>query len=123
MPITLKKALILVLLAYLFIIFKSVKHRKMRINYLITWTVIEVSLIIALFVPNFVDNLSNWLGFKVPSNMIFTAAIFLIFYLLFDISKLITSEQNRNNTLIQEISILKEKVEKLEKTEKENNDE
>ena len=120
MPIALKKALVIILVLYLFVIFQSVKHRKMRINYLITWIIIETALIVGLFVPNFVENLSNWFGFKVPINMIFTAAIFIILYLLFDLSKLLTSEQNRNATLIQEMSIMKKRIEELEEKEKEN---
>ena len=47
--------------------------------------------------------------------MIFSIAIFIILYLLFDLTKLITKEQNNNVLLIQEISLLKKKIKELEK--------
>lgn len=112
---SLKIALVVILLIYLFIILKSVKKKNMRINYLIFWSITGILLIIALLVPNFVDNVSKFLGFELPINMIFSFAIFIILYLIFDLTKLITKEQNKNITLIQEISMLKKRVEELEK--------
>lgn len=115
---SLKIALVVILLIYIFIILKAVKKKNMRINYLIFWSITGILLIIALLVPNFVDNVSKFLGFELPINMIFSFAIFIILYLIFDLTKLITKEQNKNITLIQEISILKKRVEELEKDNK-----
>lgn len=119
---SLKIALVVILFIYLFIILKSVKRKNMRINYLIFWSITGVLLIVALAVPNFVEDVSRWLGFELPINMIFSFAIFIILYLIFDLTKQITKEQNKNITLIQEISILKNKVEELEKNIKNKND-
>ncbi len=117
MQTTLKIALIVILLIYLFCISKSVKRKNMRINYLIFWAIIGVILIIALIAPNFVENISNSLGFGLPINMIFCFAIFVILYLIFDLTRLITKQENKNILLIQEISMLKKRVEELEKIE------
>ena len=114
MPITLKIALIVILLIYLLVILKAVKKKNLRINYLIFWSITGIILIIALLAPNFVETVSTFLGFELPINMIFSAAIFIVLYLIFDLTKLITKEQNQNIKLIQEISILKKKVEELE---------
>lgn len=118
MQTPLKIALIVILLIYLFCISKSVKRKNMRINYLIFWSIIGIILIIALIAPNFVENISNSLGFGLPINMIFCFAIFVILYLIFDLTRLITKQENKNTLLIQEISMLKKRVEELEKTEK-----
>jgi len=117
---SLKIALVVILLIYLFVILKAVKKKNMRINYLIFWSIIGIILIIALCVPNFVDNISKFLGFELPINMIFSFAIFIILYLIFDLTKLITKEQNQNITLIQEISMLKKRVEELENKNKDD---
>ena len=117
MQTSLKIALIIVLLIYILCILRAVKKKNMRINYLIFWSLMGVILIIALIAPNFIENASNFLGFGLPINMIFSIAIFIILYLLFDLTKLITKEQNKNVLLIQEISILKKRVEELEKKE------
>ena len=113
--ISLKIALIIVLLIYLLCILRAVKKKNMRINYLIFWSIMGIVLIVSLIAPNFIENASNFLGFGLPINMIFSIAIFIILYLLFDLTKLITKEQNKNVLLIQEISLLKNKVEELEK--------
>ena len=114
----LKIFLVVILFIYLFLIVKSVKNKNMRINYLIFWSITGIALIIALCVPNFVDNVSKWLGFELPINMIFSLAIFIVLYLIFDLTRQITKEQNKNITLIQELSMLKKRVEELEKKEK-----
>ena len=117
MQISLKMALILIVLIYIFSIMKSVKRKNMRIGYLIFWSITGIILIISLIIPNLVENISNLLGFAMPINMIFSAAIFVILYLIFNLTILISKEQNKSVLLIQEISMLKKRVEELEKKE------
>ena len=114
MQLSLKIALIIIVLIYLFCITKAVKRKNMRIGYLIFWSIIGVMLIIALLIPNLVENISKLLGFEMPINMIFSAAIFVILYLIFNLTILISKLQNRNVVLIQEVSMLKKRVEELE---------
>ena len=114
MQISLKIALVVILLIYLFCISKSVKRKNIRMNYLVFWSITGIMLIVALLAPNFVENISKLLGFELPINMIFSAAICIILYLTFDITKQITKAQNENVTLIQEISIMKKRIEELE---------
>ena len=118
MALTLKIALVLIVLLYIFFILKAVKRKDMRINYLVFWSIIGVILIVALLIPNLVENVSKAIGFEIPLNMIFSAAIFVILYLIYDLTTLISKEQKKNVMLIQEISLLKDRIEKLEKEEK-----
>lgn len=120
MQISLKIALIIIMLIYLFCIAKSVKRKNMRIGYLIFWSIIGAGLIVALIVPNLVDNVSKLIGFEVPINMLFSGAIFIILYLIFHLMTLISKDEKKTTLLIQEISMLKQRVEKLEKKEEEN---
>lgn len=115
MQLPLKIALICILLIYLFCILKAVKRKNMRIGYLIFWSITGVILIISLLIPNLVDNISSKLGFEMPINMIFSIAIFIILYLIFDLTIIISKEEKKNTMLIQEISMLKKRVEDLEK--------
>ena len=115
MQSTLKIALILVVLIYIFCILKAVKKKKMKIRYLIFWAIIGVAFIIAILIPNLVENVSKFIGFEMPINMIFSGAIFIILFLLFDLMIAVTREHNKNVLLIQEISMLKKRVEELEK--------
>ena len=100
MQTPLKLALIVIVLIYIFCILKAVKKKKMRIGYLIFWTITGVMLIISLLIPNLVENISDLLGFEMPINMIFSAAIFVILYLIFHLTILISKEQNKNVLLL-----------------------
>lgn len=115
MQISLKLALIIVLLIYIFSILKAVKKKNMRIGYLIFWSIIGIILIVALCIPGLVENVSKMIGFEMPINMIFSAAIFVILYLIFNLTTLISREQRKNVLLIQEISMLKARIDELEK--------
>lgn len=121
MQTNLKIALIIVVLIYIFFILRSVKRKNMRIGYLIFWSITGGILIVALLIPNLVENISNALGFGMPINMIFSIAIFIVLYLIFDLTILISKEQNKNTLLIQEISMLKKRVDELEKKEEKVN--
>ena len=115
MQISLKIALIAVVLIYILCTLKAVKKKKMRIGYLIFWIIIGFALIISLIIPNLVENVSKLIGFEMPINMIFSAAIFLILYLIFDLTIMVSKQYNENVLLTQEISMLKKRVEELEK--------
>ena len=117
MQTNLKIVLIVVVLIYIFFILRAVKRKYMRIGYLAFWSITGGILIIALLIPNLVENISSILGFGIPINMIFSIAIFIILYLIFNLTILISKEQNRNTLLIQEISILKKRIIELEKKE------
>ena len=111
---TLRMALIIIMLIYLIFIAKAVKKKNMRISYLILWMIIGIFLIVALIFPTFIENISSFIGFEVPINMIFSAAIFVVLYFIHELMRLISKEEKKNINLIQEVSLLKKRVEELE---------
>lgn len=114
MHISLRIALIIIMIIYVFFIAKAVKRKNMRISYLIFWMIIGFFLIGALIFPKLVDSISDFIGFEVPINMIFSLAIFIVLYFIHELMRLVSEEEKKNTILIQEISILKKKVEELE---------
>ena len=118
MQLTLRIALIFITLTYLFVIIKAIKNKKMQISFSVFWIITGLILIIAIAIPNMIENISNLLGFSLSVNMIFCVAIFLLFYLVFNLNILISKENKKNTLLIQEISILKKRIDELENGEK-----
>lgn len=114
MSVSLKVALIIILLIYWIMIIRSVRKKNLRINYLVFWLILGIAMIIALVIPDLADNISRLIGFELPINMIFSFAIMVLMYLLYDLTKQITKEQNKNTMLVQELSILKKRVDELE---------
>lgn len=105
---------ILIVLA-IFIIIRSIKNKKLQLSFSIFSIVTGLLMIIALAVPSLIENISSLLGFEVASNMLFLVAIFMIFYLIFRLMVIVSAEYKKNVKLIQEVSMLKNKIEELEK--------
>lgn len=114
MQLTLRVALLVITCIYILVILKAIKHKKMQISSSLFWLLTGIVLIIALLIPNLMDIISSILGFKLTVNMIFCVTIFIAFYLIFKLTILLSKQSQKNVTLVQEVSILKKRVEKLE---------
>ena len=114
MPLVLKIGLAIVIVLAIFIILKNIKKGKLQLSFSIFSIITGILLIIALAVPSLLENISSFLGFEVPSNMLFLVSIFVLFYLIFRLMIIVSSEYKKNVKLVQELSILKTKVEKME---------
>ena len=118
MQISLNVVLIMITLIYLFLILKAIRKKKLQMSFSIFWLITGVLLIIALLIPNLVETISVVLGFEVPANMVFCITIFVSFYLIFNLTISLSKENRKNTLLIQELSMLKKRVEELEKNAK-----
>lgn len=115
MQLSLRIALIIITLIYLLFILRAIKRKKLQISLSIFWILTGVILMISIAIPNFIDKISRWLGFELTTNMIFCITIFIAFYLIFNLMILISDLKRKNVKLIQEISILKNRVDKIER--------
>lgn len=115
MAINLKIALIIMTLIYVGLMLKKIREKKMQLSFAIFWIISGALLILSIIIPNFIEDLTKLLGFEVPSNMLFCITIFTAFYLIFNLTMKLSKEYQNNVLLIQEISLLKKRVEKLEK--------
>ena len=114
MPLTLRIALIAITLIYILLILRSIRRKKMNVSFSIFWIIAGFILIIFAIVPNMVEAISKMLGFEAPSNMLFVLTIFIAFYLIFNLTTIISQENKKNVLLVQEVSLLKKKVKELE---------
>ena len=121
MGLTLRIALIVVTVIYLFFILRAIKHKKVQLSFSVFWILTGLVLVIALAIPNLVENISHLLGFELTVNMIFCLSIFICFYLIFNLNIILSKENKKNILLVQEISLLKKRVEDLEEKQKEKN--
>ena len=114
MLLNLRIAFIVVVLVFIFIILREIRRKKINITFSLFWLIIGGLLILAVAVPNLIETLSKLIGFETPSNMLFVIAIFIAFYSIFNLTLIASKEYKKNIILIQEVSLLKEKVIKLE---------
>lgn len=118
MSITLKISLIVLLLLSIVLIVRRLKHQNISIRYGVLWILLIFLLIISVAFSKVYFILSDFLGFEKPSNMIFLLGFFLLFYLIFILLTSISKLNDKVKNLVQEVSILKQKVANNEKKEK-----
>lgn len=117
MTTNLRIALIIITLIYITLIMKAIKNKRVQTSLCTFWIISGILLIISLIIPNFIEILTEVLGFEVPANMIFCITIFVAFYLIFNITIKLSKVYQDNIHLVQEISKLKYKLSKLENEE------
>lgn len=112
MNINLKLSLIILLILQLVLIINRVKRKKMTMKYASFWILLIIIMSIVVIFPGIVFKLSSIAGFEEASNMIFLLGFFFLFYVSFIITTSISIQNEKIKTLIQEVSLLKESVEK-----------
>lgn len=114
MTLNLKIGIVVVITLAICIIVKNIKSKKLQLSFSIFSILTGIVLIIALLIPSLIEKISNFLGFEIASNMLFFISIFVIFYLIFRLMIIASDEYKKSVKLIQEISILKNRVKNLE---------
>ena len=114
----LKIGLVIITAIYILLILKEIKRKKIQIALSTFWLTSGILLIIAILIPNLVENITKLLGFEVPANMLFCITIFVAFYLIFQLTMRVSKVYTNNISLVQEISLLKNRVNELEKEKK-----
>ncbi len=112
MDFTLKIFLLLILLFQFILIVKTIRRKKLSMKYGSFWIFLLIIMAIVVIFPNILFKLSNLFGFEVASNMIFLIGFFFLFYIIFILTTSISIQNEKIKLLIQEISILKESVDK-----------
>ena len=120
MALNLRIGLSIVIIIVILLIIKNIRSKKLQLSFAIFSIVTGILMIIALTVPSLLDNVSKFWGFELASNMLFLVGIFIIFYLIFSLMIIVSSEYKKNVKLVQEVSMLKKKLEQLEEKVDEN---
>ncbi len=112
MSIRLRVFLIVSTLIFIIGIINSIKKNDVNIKYSLIWLFSGILIIVVTLIPNLLEILSDFLGFELVSNMIFLLAILLLLVLSYSFTVILSRHAKRIRLLTQEISILKERVDK-----------
>lgn len=114
MPNNLKVGLILVGLLLLVVVFTILKRGRMPIKYALLWVIPGATILFLAIFPEIFIIIMDFCGFKTISNLVIGMLLLLIFFILMGLTILIAGQTTKINLLIQELSILKKKVELFE---------
>lgn len=108
------EALIFVIVMTIIII-SIVKRGRISVKYSLVWLFSIFTILLAAIIPNFVQTVANFFGFQTMSNMIFCLLFAILIFICISLTIIVSGQKEKTRLLIQEVSILKEKVEKNEK--------
>lgn len=103
------------LLVLLFYIIRMIRKRDLEVKYALSWMGAIVVLLIFDAFPPIMGMLAGLLGIEVPSNWLFILGFCFFILLVLSLTIALSKLSNKNKDLIQEIALLKQRVEILEK--------
>lgn len=109
--------LLALLLFQLFLIICTIKRKKLSMKYGSFWIFLIIIMFVIVIYPKLLLSISSFFGFEVASNMIFLLGFFFLFYIIFILTTSISIHNEKIKLLIQEVSLLKESVDKNGKKE------
>lgn len=89
---------------------------KMYVKYSLIWLFSSLALFIAILFPGILNSITSLFGFQVASNMIFALLIGMLMFVCISLTIIISSQNEKIKLLIQEVSTIKAKTERKEKT-------
>lgn len=112
MPI--KLVIVMIITAILLVIISTHYLVKGRIpeKYALLWYAFSLLILILSLIPNVLTFLAKLLGFQLVSNMVLVLLIGILFLLVMALTIMIAGQKKKTTLLIQELSILQEKVDK-----------
>lgn len=105
----------LIIVAVALIVLTTIILRKGRISekHALLWYAMSCIILLAGIIPNVFTSIANQLGFKVMSSFIIGVFIGILIMLTMALTVMIAGQKKKTTLLIQEVSLLKEEVEKL----------
>ena len=109
--------LILIVSSFLFflLVFNMVRVKRLELRYAMPWILISLVLLFLPLFPKIIDGLSYLLHIKEAVNTVFLFIIFFLLLMDFTLTLSLSRNANKVKILVQEIGLLKQKQEALEK--------
>jgi len=105
---------IIITFCFLAYIGKLVIKGKLREEYSFVWIIVTIILVIFSFWRNGLEVIAKMLGVYAAPNLVFMAAIFVIFIYLIHLSVVVSKLQSNNKELAQKIAFLQNKIKEKE---------
>ena len=91
-----------------------VRKRRVSIKYSLVWLFPCFVLIIFTLWPGFMVSITKLVGFQTASNMVITALVCFLLIINLALTLIVTNQKDKIRLLIQEVSIIKSELKKME---------
>lgn len=110
MSINLQIVSCLFILTILILIIYILRKGRITVKYALVWIMAAIILLLFLVFPGLFIGLTKLLGFNIGSNMVFAGLIALLMFINIILTVIVSGQNNKIRLLIQEVSMLKEKI-------------
>ena len=93
---------------------RMIHRRRLKLGYSLLWMLVAVVMLLAVLFPEAVSWLSSVMGIELPINMVLTVFAGLSTMLMFYLTSILSREDARIRSLIQQIGLLEQRVRELE---------
>lgn len=108
-------ALVIYALAWVVVLVVAIRKQKISIRYSIVWFAMALAIFIVGAFPGIIELINRLFGFAIIANLIVGFLMALLSAVTLVLTFYITKQKKQINMLIQEVSILKRRVEENEK--------
>ena len=115
MDISLKIFAFIVILFYFVVVLGFLRKKKFDLKYSLLWLLAGIIMFLVVAFPNFIICVTGKMGIKVASNGIFAICILLEIVIMISMTAALSDFANRIKVLTQNIAILENRIRKLEK--------
>ena len=117
---TLRTVLILAVICYFIIILKFLKDKALSLKYTLLWLFAGLVMGILVVFPGILLRFINLIGIQSNMNGLFIFAIAFIIMILMSLTSIVSRQNRKIRTLIQELGILEKRIRELERKKEDN---
>jgi len=107
--------LIIASVAFFIFILNMVRTKKLELKYALTWLLTSLAFVLLSIFPQILFFLAGILHIELPVNALYLCVIFLLMMIVFTLTVAVSRQALRIKTLVQEIGLLKEAIERMKK--------
>lgn len=115
MNIHLRIFLIIFALLLIVLILKLINSRKLPIKYSLFWLFAAILIFLVGIIPNFINVFTSLIGFQTTSNLVIGIILVIVLIITLLLTLIISEQKQRIILLMQEVSLLKNKIKDLRK--------
>ncbi|WP_274641852.1 DUF2304 domain-containing protein [Streptococcus equinus] len=99
----------IVIILFVVYSFHLIKKDKLSIRYSLSWYILSVILLIAVWFPNLLVILAKILGIYSPINLVFFVGFCLSLWILFSLTRVVSIQTSKIKSLAQQVALSEKK--------------
>ncbi len=114
MPLNLRFCILFIAIILTITIFKTLRKQMIPVKYSLLWILGVCVLYVLAIWPGILVTLANLIGFQTISNMVAGVLFVILIFITISLTIIVSAQKKKITLLIQEVSILKDRVYSLE---------